>query len=343
MKRANIPVFVSHLGCPNDCVFCNQKKITGHSGNVTGSDVEKIVKEWLSYIKGQAEIAFFGGSFTGIDERLQTELLEAAEKFVDGEKITGIRLSTRPDYINPRIVENLLRHKVTTVELGAQSTSDAVLKAARRGHTSFDIENASNLIRESGINLGLQMMTHLPLANDELDIKTCHDFIKMKPKEVRIYPTLVLEDTCLFEMYKKGEYHPQTLEEAVELTALLTDKFENAGISVIRTGLQPSESLKKSFIAGPFHPSFGEMAKSRLILKRIFSYVESEKPEFLNIFSEDRLLSKLYGQKRCNIKAIDEKMNHAFSVTVTEDGTGIRVGDKKIYGSKSGGDFYGES
>ncbi len=332
MKRANIPVFVSHLGCPNDCVFCNQRKITGHSGYVTGKDVEETVRTWLSYIKGQAEIAFFGGSFTGIDEDIQNELLKAAEKFIDGEKITGIRLSTRPDYINGDIIENLLRHKVSTVELGAQSTSDEVLTASKRGHSAKDIENASKLINESGINLGLQMMTHLPLSNDDKDIKTCHDFIKMKPKEVRIYPTLVLEDTCLFEMYKKGEYKPQTLEEAVELTAVLTDEFENAEISVIRTGLQPSDSLTKGFVAGPFHPSFGEMAQSRLILKRIFSYIDEKKPDFLNIYAEERLLSKLLGQKRCNIIKIDEKMNHAFKITFTAYGTGIRVENKKIYG-----------
>lgn len=331
MKRANIPIFVSHLGCPNDCVFCNQKKITGHSGDVCGKDVESVVESWLSYIKGQAEIAFFGGSFTGIDIDLQNELLSAARKYVDGEKITGIRLSTRPDYINENIIENLLRYNVTTVELGAQSTSDEVLKAAKRGHSAKDIENASNLILESGINLGLQMMTHLPLADDEKDIKTCHDFIKMKPKEVRIYPTLVLKDTCLFEMYKKGDYTPQTLEEAVELTALLTEEFENAKISVIRTGLQPSDSLTEGFVAGPYHPAFGQMAQSRLILKRIFSYIDKTKCEFLNIRTEEKLVSKLYGQNRSNIREIDKKLNHAFKITVDKEITGIFADNEKIY------------
>ncbi len=331
MKRANIPIFVSHLGCPNDCAFCNQRKITGKSGSVSAKDVGKTVSEWLSYIKGNAEIAFFGGSFTGIDMALQNELLSEAAKFVDGEKITGIRLSTRPDYINEKIIENLLRYKVTTVELGAQSTSDEVLSASKRGHSALQIENAARLIKSSGIDLGLQMMTHLPKATDSSDIKTCRDFIKMGPKEVRIYPTLVLKETHLCKMYERGEYSPQTLEEAVELTAVLTEEFEKAGISVIRTGLQPSDSLVEGFVAGPYHPSFGQMAQSRLILKRIFKHIDEEKPAFLNIETSERLVSKLYGLNRCNIREIDKKMKGAYKITVDKEKDGIFLGSEKIY------------
>ena len=331
MSKANIPVFVSHKGCPNDCIFCNQKRITGKSGSVTAEDVENIVTEWLSYIKGEAEIAFFGGSFTGIDINLQRELLGAAKKFVDGEKITGIRLSTRPDYINEEIIEHLLSFGVTTVELGAQSTDDEVLKASRRGHTAKDIEKASRLIKESGIKLGLQMMTHLPLADDEKDIKTCLDFIKMAPSEVRIYPTLVLKDTCLCDMYEKGEYVPQSLDDAVELTAVLAEKFEQAGIKVIRTGLQPSDSLTEGYVAGPFHPAFGEMTQSRVIYNRIVAYIDKFKPDQLSVKCEEKYKSKLFGNRRSNIRRIERYMNGLVTVTDGAEGTGIWVWKTKIY------------
>lgn len=331
MSKANIPVFVSHKGCPNDCIFCNQKRITGKSGDVSAMDVESTVKEWLSYIKGEAEIAFFGGSFTGIDMSLQNELLGAAKKFVDGEKITGIRLSTRPDYINEEIIENLLSYGVTTVELGAQSTDEAVLKAARRGHTAEDIKNASRLIKESGMNLGLQMMTHLPLSDEEKDIKTCGDFIALKPSEVRIYPTLVLKDTYLCDMYERGEYTPASVEEAVCLASKLTDRFEKAGIRVIRTGLQPSDSLTEGFVAGPFHPAFGEMVQSRVIFDRVIKYIDDEKPDQLSIKCEEKYISRLYGNRRSNIRKIEKYLNGLVTVFTLPEGQGIWLWDTKIY------------
>ena len=331
MSKANIPVFVSHKGCPNDCIFCNQKRITGKSGSVTAKDVEKIVTEWLSYVKGEAEIAFFGGSFTGIDMALQKELLGAAKKFVDGEKITGIRLSTRPDYINEEIIEHLLSFGVTTVELGAQSTDADVLKIARRGHRAEDIIKASRLIKESGMTLGLQMMTHLPGSTYEKDVKTCLDFISMAPSEARIYPTLVLKDTYLCDMYEKGEYTPATVEEAVDITAHLTELFDEAKIRVIRTGLQPSDSLTEGFVAGPFHPAFGEMAQSRLILNRVLRYIEEEDPGQLVIYCEEKYKSRLYGQRRSNMHKIERRMDGMVTVFDSPVGSGIRLWKIKIY------------
>lgn len=331
MKKANIPVFVAHMGCPNDCVFCNQRNITGADGSMTEEKCEGIIRQWLGFIDGEAEIAFFGGSFTGIDFGEQTKLLKLASSYVDGKKITGIRLSTRPDYINGEIIENLLRYGVTTVELGAQSTDDGVLSLSRRGHSARDIFKASEMIKAAGIDLGLQMMTHLPGADDEKDLKTCRDFIKMKPSQVRVYPTLVLKETYLCDMYENGAYMPQTLSEAVDLTAILTDEFENAGINVIRTGLQPSESLEKSFVAGPYHPSFGEMAQSRKIFNRIKSYVDENKPRELEIMCEERLKSKLYGQCGTNFKDIAALVSGRLKVKTAPQGGGICIENKKIY------------
>lgn len=332
MKKANIPVFVAHLGCPNDCVFCNQKRITGTDGKMTAKKCAEIIEEWLSFIKGEAEIAFFGGSFTGIDLKEQNELLSVAASYLSDKRITGIRLSTRPDYINEKITENLLKYGVTTVELGAQSTDDEVLFLSKRGHTREDIFNASRMIKEAGIDLGLQMMTGLPGSDNEKDLKTCLDFIKMAPSQVRIYPTLVLKDTCLLELYKRGEYEPQTLSEAAELTARLYDRFDSFGIKVIRTGLQPSSSLDKSFVAGPYHPSFGEIAQSRLIFLRIVNYIEKNSVDFLEISCEERLKSKLYGQKKANINELSQRLNGNVTVKDAPSGSGIQIGAEKIFG-----------
>lgn len=332
MKKANIPVFVAHLGCLNDCVFCNQKRITGTDGKMTAQKCAEIIEEWLPFIKGEAEIAFFGGSFTGIPLKEQSELLSVAASYLSDKRITGIRLSTRPDYIDGAVVNNLLKYGVTTVELGAQSTNDKVLSLSKRGHTRKDIFNASYVIKESGIDLGLQMMTGLPGSDNEKDLKTCLDFIKMAPSQVRIYPTLVLKDTCLLELYKKGEYKPQTLDEAADLTARLYDRFDSSGIKVIRMGLQPSESLDKSFVAGPYHPSFGEIAQSRLILIRIINYVEKNHVDFPEIFCEEKLKSKLFGQKRTNIKELYRRLNGNVLINDAPPGSGIYIGSEKIFG-----------
>lgn len=329
MKKANIPIFVAHRGCPNDCVFCNQRRITGTDGTMTAEKCESIIKKWLSFISGEAEIAFFGGSFTGIPIEEQNALLSVAASFVDGKKITGIRLSTRPDYIDKATAENLLRYNVTAVELGAQSTDDEVLALSHRGHTKEDIVRASGIIKSSGIKLGLQMMTHLPGSDDEKDMATCRDFIKMGPAEVRIYPTVVLRDTALYDMYKAGNYCPQSIGEAAELAARLTDEFEDAGIKVIRTGLQMSESLEEGYAAGPYHPAFGEMAKSRRILNRIIKYINENSPESITVSCEESLKSKLFGQKRENIKALEQLLK--VEVITAVKGSGIAVNGHKIY------------
>ena len=122
-KEYIIPIFVPHLGCPNDCTFCNQKKISGQKKNITSKDVKKIIEDYLSNfpnIDKKVEIAFFGGSFTGIDIATQKELLQAANEYIKQGKVAGIRISTRPDYIDQDILNLLKKYNVKTIELGVQ-------------------------------------------------------------------------------------------------------------------------------------------------------------------------------------------------------------------------------
>ena len=244
MKTYNIPIFVPHRGCPFDCVFCNQKRITGTQKEVTADDVHNIIGEYLKTLPSKnrrIEAAFFGGSFTGIPINEQSELLAAANEYLKKGDIDGIRLSTRPDYIDKEILDNLLKYGVTTIELGVQSMDDSVLKSSNRGHTREDVINAVKLIKEYPFTLGLQMMTGLPGDTDEKSLYTADEIIKLKPDIVRIYPTLTIKDTFLEKMYLTGKYKPQSVDEAVNLAKQLLLKFEKNNITVIRVGLQSTD------------------------------------------------------------------------------------------------------
>ena len=201
-KEYIIPIFVPHLGCPNCCVFCNQTKISGQEKQVTKEDVKNTIDYYLKHFKDDnkyVEVAFFGGSFTGIDENVQNELLETAYEYIKEGKVNSIRISTRPDYINKEILKRLKKYKVKTIELGVQSTNNYILAKSKRGHTFEDVRQASKLIRKYGFVLGHQMMIGLPESTELDEITTAKNLIKLKPKIVRIYPVLVIKNTELEE------------------------------------------------------------------------------------------------------------------------------------------------
>ena len=311
MKNHNIPIFVPHRGCPYNCVFCNQKRITGVGTDVTPHDVVRIISENLKTIDTNdsfTEAAFFGGSFTGIPIAEQNSLMDAAKKFVDNKSIDGIRLSTRPDYISEEIVQNLLNHKVTTIELGVQSMDSEVLEKSKRGHTQKDVERAVAVIKKYPIRLGLQMMTGLPGDTDEKSLYTAEEIIKLKPDMVRIYPTLTIADTYLEKMYKDGRYVPQTLDEAVEIAKQLLLKFEKNNIKVIRLGLQSTAEICEngSVIAGPVHSAFGELVENSIYYDIIREKLVEKKD--CDVFVNPSEISKAVGNKKININKFKSEM-----------------------------------
>ncbi|MBR2917012.1 MAG: radical SAM protein, partial [Clostridia bacterium] len=239
VRKYNLPIFIPHLGCPNDCAFCNQKKITGKDSEITPKMAEEMIAKYLETTEENAkiEVAFFGGSFTGLDISLQEEFLKAANKFSD--KIEGIRLSTRPDYISEEILDLLKKYNVTEIELGAQSSDDEVLRVKRRGHTFDDTVKASKMIKEKGFSLGLQMMIGMHVSNEGKDIKTAKDIISLNPDSTRIYPTLVLSGTALETM----DYEPYSLEKAAEVASVIIELFREKGVKILRIGLHESEDL----------------------------------------------------------------------------------------------------
>ena len=283
-KHNNIPIFIPELACPHQCVFCDQTKISGTQNIPQPSDISYIVNRNLLTIPAERHIniAFFGGSFTGIPYSMQESYLKEAYKFVETKQVAGIRLSTRPDYINTKILDLLKRYGVETIELGAQSTDDYVLKKSGRGHTYKDIEKASQLINSYGFNLGLQMMIGLPEDTLEKSIKTANDIVKLGAENSRIYPTLVVKGTALEKMYHSGKYTPLQLCEAVEITKQVYKILEENNVKIIRTGLHPSEELtpEKSLVAGPYHDSFKE-----LVLTEIWNDILTDKLK--DVYSEN--------------------------------------------------------
>ena len=264
---AIIPLFVPHAACPHRCVFCNQRTISGEA-ETSLDEVQRQIDTWLPRIRPSRdnEAAFYGGSFTGLPLPLQERLLAPAEALLEQGVVGSIRLSTRPDYIDAPRLEFLQRHHVRLVELGVQSLDDAVLCRAERGHTAAQVRQAVDLLKAYGFRTGIQLMVGLPGQTFASVRETAETVCGLHPDVARIYPVLVLEGTALADQYRHGLYEPLTLDEAVEQAAWVYDRLENAGIRVIRTGLQPDAELVRpgQLLAGPFHPAMGELVKSRL-------------------------------------------------------------------------------
>lgn len=315
-KQYIIPIFVPHLGCPNDCTFCNQKSISGQTKEVTKKDVKNIIEEHLKSFKENAhiEVAFFGGSFTGIPKKKQEELLSVAYKYVKKKQIASIRISTRPDYINKDILKLLKKYGVKTIELGVQSANDYILARCKRGHTFEDVKKASKLIRLYGFRLGHQMMVGLPDSTKLDDLNTAKALIKLKPKMVRIYPVLVIKNTKLEDEYKNGEYEPLTLNQAVERCKEIVYLFSKKNIEIIRIGLQNTdiitapENEKSEVVSGPYHSAFGQLVEDSIWYDSIVEKIKriNVKVRAVQIKVNPEDVNNVIGHKKENIQKLKE-------------------------------------
>ena len=282
MKHSNISIFIPHIGCPHQCIFCDQRTISGAQHAPTGDEVREICRKALSEVKEpeNAEIAFFGGSFTAIPRDYMLELLEAAHEFVGGGRFRGIRCSTRPDCIDFEVLQLLKSYGVTAIELGAQSMSDQVLEANERGHTAQDVVDASHLIKEYGFELGLQMMIGLYKSTGDDEYETMEKILEIHPDTVRIYPVVILKGTKLAELLESGEYqlfggssedgYVSDFDDVVGVAATFLEEFEKNGIKVIKCGLHASEFVEKDMVGGYYHPAFRELCES-MIYRNVIS------------------------------------------------------------------------
>ena len=301
------------------CSFCNQRSITGQVYQPTAQDVEKTLSKAVDDLGERAEnteIAFFGGSFTAIDREYMLELLNATKPFINC--FSGIRLSTRPDCIDDEVLEVLKEYDVTSIELGAQSMDNSVLELNNRGHNAEEVVKASKLIKDNGFSLGLQMMTGLYGSDFEKDIKTARRFIALKPDTVRIYPTVIMNNTALAELYTSGQYVPYTLDESVDLCAKLIMMFESADIKVIRLGLHYSDSLVNESLCDNYHPAFKELCESKIFYNSFLEISKECSSKELVVFINQKSLSKFLGQKKSNIKKL-EALGYEITVNFDND------------------------
>ncbi len=293
------------MGCKENCSFCNQKRITGKISSNPLDDLNTSVKTAYEYSKdlGSTEIAFFGGSFTAIDRELMEVLLKRAQELKEKYSLMGIRISTRPDCIDEEILEILKMYGVTSIELGAQSMDDEVLHLNKRGHTAEDIVKSFNLIKSYGFESGLQIMTGLYGSDTNKDYETALKAVKLKPDTLRIYPTVVFRDTMLCDLFNNGVYKPQTLEQAVDLCAKIVRLCDDENINIIRLGLHSTDELKNS-VAGPSHPAFAQLCRSRIFFEDLVAKL-TKKGSYIVCVNE-RQLSFAIGQNKENIIKLDK-------------------------------------
>lgn len=325
VRHFTIPVFIPEEACPNRCVFCNQHRIAGTERAPSVNEVIAKVDEHLLTIpaESEVEIGFFGGNFTGIPVEEQKAYLASVQNHIVSGRVTGIRISTRPDYISKDILLELKQYNVSTIELGAQSLDEEVLKLAGRGHTALQVHEASQLIIEHGFNLGLQMMIGLPGDTNEKSIYTAQEIIRLGAECTRIYPALVIKDTELEQLYLEGKYQPLSQEEAISRVADIVPLFIAANVKILRIGLHPSEGLldNTSLVAGPFHVAFGELVFSEIWRRLIINMTyENGKKNMLTLTIAVGMRNAAIGHKALN-KAI---LLESFRKVVFEESTELK-------------------
>jgi len=326
MKHMIIPIFIPHQGCPFDCIFCNQKSITGQFEEINAESIDRTIKGLLSTsdIFERIEIAFFGGSFTGLPVDKQEYFLDIAGKYIASGEVDGIRISTRPDYIDFSTVKRLIYKNVKVIELGVQSMDEEVLKYSLRGYGKQAVYKAVKIIKQFDVSLGLQTMIGLP--GDTLDkaLSTAKEIVSLAPDMVRIYPLLVIKGTHLEKMYLSGDYIPLTVDKTVEWCSQLVDIYESAGIKVIRVGLQTTDEINPGadVVAGPFHPAIRQLVESRRLrdlAERQLKGLLSEEDTHIKIFCNPKDESNLIGQKRENIKYFERRFPNLKIEVLTAD------------------------
>jgi len=317
MKHYNIPIFIPHLGCPYDCIYCDQKKIAAQQEIPSCTQIAHTIEQHLETIPAGAEVevAFFGGSFTAVDIPQQEQFLGAVQSYLQSGRIRGIRISTRPDCIDESVLGRLESYGVKVIELGVQSLHDDVLHASGRGYKAEDVYASCRLIRECGFELGVQLMIGLPGDSYSLAMESAQRVLDLKAQTVRIYPTLVIAGTALESMWKSGNYEPMKLEEAVSTCRDMFLLFQKEELRVIRMGLYPGEELLREGIvkAGPFHPSFGELVEQDIFKDQSLSAIRQYYDQFgyqadIKLHVNSRDLSKMIGRSRKNLQGLKREL-----------------------------------
>lgn len=337
-KEYIIPIFVPHLGCKKCCTFCNQRTISGEKKQVTLNDVTNTIEYYLANFKDNnkyVEVVFLGGNFTAIEREKQEELLLAVQPYIKSKKVDSIRISTRPDAIDKSILKMLKKYHVRTIELGVESSNNYILARCKRGHGFEDVIKASKLIRLYGFNLGHQIMVGLPDSSEKDDIQTAKDSIKLKPKMVRIYPVLVIKGTELEEEYKKGDFTPLTVLQAVERSKEIVKLFNHKHIKIIRVGLQNTDTItevskkESEVVSGPYHPAFGQLVEDAIWYEKIVEKIKKINAKVIRVEIETnpQNINNIIGHEKENIN----KLKDTYAViTTVKSNKKLKLGNFKV-------------
>lgn len=300
-----VPFFIAHEGCPHRCLFCNQWKISGAIDPLPSSD--EILERVAGYLETSrcdaVEAAFYGGTFTSLPLGMQERLLRPLQPLLEKGTVSGVRVSTRPDAVDDEVAAFLRGRGVTVVELGVQSLDDDVLLRSQRGHGAKEVHEAVSVLRRWDFRVGLQLMTGLPGDTPDKSVVSLKQALALSPDFLRIYPALVIAGTELEKQYRRGEYVPMSLEEAVMLCSGMLRLAENAKVPVIRVGLQATEELQPgaSLVAGPFHPAFRQLVHSRLCYEDVAVLAAGMSGPIAVRCAPGRI-SDVVGQRRANIE-----------------------------------------
>jgi histone acetyltransferase (RNA polymerase elongator complex component) len=327
MKRLIIPFFLRNRGCPHRCVFCNERMIAGNAEEITEARMRETVRSYIAGSSGKydgVEIAFYGGSFTGMAPGEQMELLRMAGALIEEGVVHSIHVSTRPDDIDGPWLETLKIMGVRAIEIGAQSMHDEVLRESGRGHTARDVGRAVGILKDQGFETGVHLMAGLPGDGRATFEATVAEVIDLKPDTARIHPVLVFRDTELASRYHRGEYRPLTLEEAVSWCKVALVRFTRAKIPVIRLGLQATGDMegKGNIIAGPWHPAFRSLVEAALFRDMALELISMaggvSAGQVFHVAPAD--LSNFNGMGRDNLAFLERRFGSG-AVAATKDAT----------------------
>jgi len=319
-----IPIFLPQAGCPHQCIFCNQYAITNiQPSKISSIALTEIIEKFLSYNhrnNPDVQISFYGGNFLGLPQAEIMKLLECAQSFVDCKKVTGIRFSTRPDTVTQKRLQLLKKYAIQTVELGVQSMIDDVLIKSRRGHSSESICQSTEILKKLGYQVGHQIMSGLPGDNSETFTQTIQQIIALKPDFVRLYPTLVLKGSILASWYRKGHYKPLSLNQAVTMAKDCLKQFQKNNIPIIRMGIQPQDNLESHILSGPYHPAFGHLVYSELLLDKVTEQIKLSSTNNIAILVHPKRMSEMKGIHQTNVKQLSGRFPHKTIQIISDPG-----------------------
>lgn len=306
MKPLVVPFFITHKGCPHRCIFCDQATISGSAGDFpNAADIRSRISAYRSHAEGRPiEVAFYGGTFTALPHSVQKTLLDPVQQFITDGTVASVRISTRPDAVDPEIASFLVMMGVKTVELGVQTMDDAVLDRAGRGHASVDTIAACKILQDQALAVGVQLMTGLPADTPGGARASLRRVLDLKPAFLRIYPAVVIAGTGLEELYRRGDYAPMSIDEAIQCCKVMLHDALRRAVPVIRCGLQDSAELRHpgAIVAGPHHPAFRQLVEGELFFDLMLSLVDGMPADHpLTMICSPSKVSEAAGHRRMNL------------------------------------------